>query len=118
MQNETRGLPESAVIASRINKEKKLGDWGPECFLSFAHVHHGLRFKPSCLLTPRSVSNSTRISGTGGSYMINEHEMVKENYLELLLKLVDRVLEALQDVQAQARALRAVHLVPGLDELG
>ena len=48
--------------------------------------------------------------------MVNEHEMVKKIYLELLLKLVDRVLQALQNVQAQARALRAVLLVPGLDE--
>ena len=48
--------------------------------------------------------------------MVNEHEMVKENYLQLLLKLVNRVLQALQDIQAQAGALWAIHFVPGLDE--
>ena len=48
--------------------------------------------------------------------MISEHEMVKKIYLELLLKLIDRVLQALQDIQAQAGALWAIHLVPGLDK--
>ena len=48
--------------------------------------------------------------------MISEHEMLKKIYLELLLKLVDRVLQALQNVQAQAGALRAIRLVPSLDE--
>ena len=118
MQNETRGLPESTITAIRNNKEMKLGDWGSRVFLSCTHVHHLLRFKPRCFLTPRSVHNSTRISGTGGLYVIGKHEMVKESYLQLLLKLVNRVLNALQNVPAQAGTLRAVHIVPGLHKPG
>ena len=32
VQKETRGLPESPIMTIRINKKKKLEDWGPECF--------------------------------------------------------------------------------------
>ena len=50
--------------------------------------------------------------------MINEHEVVKVNYLQLLLQVGDRILDAFKDIPAQARAMGAVRVIPGLDKPG
>ena len=50
--------------------------------------------------------------------MINEHELIKVDYLQLLLQLADRVLDALKNIPAQAGAIWAVHIIPGLHEPG
>ena len=41
---------------------------------------------------------------------------MKKVYLQLFLQRVDRVLDALEDLPAQAGTLGTVHRVPGLDE--
>ena len=50
--------------------------------------------------------------------MINEHELVKVNYLQLILQVRDRVLQAFQSLLAQARAIWAIRIVPGFDKPG
>ena len=50
--------------------------------------------------------------------MINEHELIKANYLQLLLQVGDRILDAFKDIPAQARAIGAVRVIPGLDKPG
>ena len=42
----------------------------------------------------------------------------KACYLQLILQVRDRVLEAFQNIPAQARAFWAVQIIPGLHEPG
>ena len=53
-----------------------------------------------------------------GNVVCKINMRMEKVYLQLVLQRADRILNALQEVHAQARAAGAVHRVPGLDEPG